>query len=101
MVGCVCWLAGRAPTSLAHRAGNVCVSPLARRQGVAKQLVAAAFQDARLAGVQHLYVHVERENEAAHRLYLDCSFSLEQEESANAARSLNRPRRLLLHRPVL
>ncbi|GAB4818850.1 hypothetical protein N2152v2_005896 [Parachlorella kessleri] len=80
---------------------NVCVAQAARRRGIAKLLISAAAEEAAQRGIHHLYVHVEAANAAAHKLYTEqCGFCLEQEESEGSARALNRPRRLLLWRPV-
>jgi len=70
-------------------------------QGIAKLLIGAAAEEAAQRGIQHLYVHVEAANAAARQLYTEqCGFLLEQEESEGTARALNRPRRLLLWRPL-
>lgn len=64
-------------------------------------LIEAAAAEAARRGVEHLYVHVAADNAAARQLYLEqCGFSVEAEESENVARALNRPRRLLLWRPL-
>ena len=48
-----------------------------------------------------MYVHVVEENHVARALYENkCGFGVEQVENASMARSLNRPRRLLLHRAL-
>jgi len=80
---------------------NVCVSKAARRRGVAAALIKAAESKVIEEGeVTDLYVHVVFENRAAVELYRRCGFEVEQEESESIARSLNRPRRLLLHKRV-
>jgi ribosomal protein S18 acetylase RimI-like enzyme len=48
------------------------------------------------AGVEWLYVHVVHDNEAALKLYLQAGFTVECEETTNAARAAGRDRRLLL-----
>jgi ribosomal protein S18 acetylase RimI-like enzyme len=51
--------------------------------------------------LQHLYVHVVADNIAARRLYEDkLGFEIEKEEKEALARSLNRPRRLLLQKQL-
>lgn len=78
---------------------NVCVSIAARRKGVAAALIKAAENKVIEEGeVTDLYVHVVWDNGAAVELYRGCGFEVEQEESESVARSLNRPRRLLLHK---
>jgi ribosomal protein S18 acetylase RimI-like enzyme len=70
-------------------------------QGIAKMLINAAMEEAARRGVQHMYVHVAADNTAARQLYIEqCGFRVEQEESEGFARALNRPRRLLLWRPL-
>ena len=76
---------------------NVCVARSARRRGVAQALMLHAEQEAIKAGVRHLYVHVVHDNGPAVQLYRQTlGFGLESEESAAFARTLERPRRLLL-----
>lgn len=80
---------------------NVCVLPEVRRQGVAQRVIEQACLYASDMGVEHMYVHVVDENKAAKTLYeKKCGFSIEQIEKASKARSLNRPRRLLLHKTL-
>ncbi|CAI7747874.1 unnamed protein product [Closterium sp. NIES-54] len=76
---------------------NVCVAPAARRLGVAYRLMQSAQDLARSWGVEHLYVHVVKNNDPARLLYLKSGYEVEQEEKANVARSMGRPARLLLH----
>lgn len=76
---------------------NVATWAGARRQGVARRLMAEAAAEAAAAGVQHLYVHVEACNQAAAALYFSQGFDMESEESEGFARAQNRNRRLLLH----
>lgn len=81
---------------------NVCVANAARRRGVAAALIKAAERKVVEEGeVTDLYVHVVCDNNAAVELYRRCGFEVEQEESEAVARSLNRPRRLLLHKNVV
>jgi ribosomal protein S18 acetylase RimI-like enzyme len=71
-------------------------------QGVARTLIDKAAAQAAALGVEHLYVHVEAENEPARKLYMvDCDFQLEQEETEAHARLRSRNRRLLLWKPLL
>lgn len=81
---------------------NVCVLQTMRRMGIAKKLIEDACEVAYSQGVKHMYVHVVGNNTAAKKLYEDkCGFELEQSESATVARTLNRPKRLLLHRLLI
>ena len=50
--------------------------------------------------MQHLYVHVVPDNQAAVKLYLRQGFEVEDEENEGSARRLNRPRRLILHKSL-
>lgn len=64
-------------------------------------LINAAAAEAAQRGVQHLYVHVVADNTAARQLYIEqCGFQVEQQESEGFARTLNRPRRMLLYRSL-
>lgn len=77
---------------------NVCVTPSARRQGVAAALLESAHAMAAAAGVKVLYVHVEEGNASARRLYTSAGFDIESGEPAWLALRLGRPRRLLLRK---
>jgi len=71
-------------------------------QGIASALITAAYQHARSLGFRHLYVHCDVDNPSALQLYRDHSgFHLERHEDSSKARSLNRSRRMLLHKRVL
>jgi ribosomal protein S18 acetylase RimI-like enzyme len=50
------------------------VSPLARRSGVGRALVAAVIERAARAGVRHLVLSSQQEMKPAHRLYEDAGF---------------------------
>ena len=76
---------------------NVCVAPNVRRLGIGERLISDAIRTARRMGVQHLYIHVEKQNEAAVRLYRKAGFEQEQEEGVEVARRMCRPPRYLLH----
>ncbi len=65
-------------------------------QGIAKDLIQHSKHEARNRGISFLYVHVVLANKAARQLYAACNFSVEQQESASFARSLNRPQREIL-----
>ncbi|GIL83451.1 hypothetical protein Vretifemale_12028, partial [Volvox reticuliferus] len=76
---------------------NVCVAPAARRLGVARALLRHVEGVARKLGVEWLYVHVVADNTPAVALYCNTfGFQVEQSELEGFARSLQRPRRLLL-----
>jgi ribosomal protein S18 acetylase RimI-like enzyme len=78
---------------------NVCVLKPLRKRGIAQCLIQGACSFAQELGVSHMYVHVVEDNVAARKLYEDkCRFQVEQKESANVARGLNRPQRLLLYK---
>lgn len=80
---------------------NVCVLRQVRRQGIAHQILEQACSYAYDVGARHMYVHVVEENNAARALYENkCGFTVEQIENASMARSLNRPRRILLHKAL-
>ena len=67
-------------------------------QGIAQKLIQHAKLVAQQRDVAFLYVHVVPSNEPARNLYIACDFSVETQESAAFARSLNRPpREILLH----
>ena len=81
---------------------NVCVSRSARRRGVAQGLMLHAEREAIKAGVRQLYVHVVHDNGPAVQLYRQTlGFELESEESVAFARTLQRPRRLLLTKALI
>ncbi|KXZ43502.1 hypothetical protein GPECTOR_88g445 [Gonium pectorale] len=81
---------------------NVCVAPAARRLGVARALLRAAEAAAAGKGVEQLYVHVVADNAPAVGLYCgSMGFQVEQTESEGFARSLQRPRRLLLAKQLV
>ena len=77
---------------------NVCVSPSARRRGVAAALLSSAHDMAAAAGVEVLYVHVEEDNSSARRLYQSCGYAQESMEPEWLALRMGRPRRLLLRK---
>jgi ribosomal protein S18 acetylase RimI-like enzyme len=54
------------------------VEPDARRRGVAKALLAAAEEQARSSGLQHISLMVTHGNEAARRLYASLGFADER-----------------------
>ena len=70
-------------------------------QGVAAAMIEVACEHASLGGVTDMYVHVAVDNESAAQLYKRrCRFDSEQVETAELARSLNRPKRELLRRSL-
>ena len=75
---------------------NVCVAKHRRRQGIAARLLRLAHRTAAEAGVQFLYVHVEKTNTAAQELYKSEGYVPESEESEWLASKLGRPARSLL-----
>ncbi|KAK9829368.1 hypothetical protein WJX72_005439 [[Myrmecia] bisecta] len=89
--------------SLTGRAyfSDVCVAAAARRRGVAAALIEAACRKAAARGVQYMYTHVHASNIAAVQLYSQrCGFTVEQSEKIAYARAGNRPKQLLLVRPI-
>lgn len=70
-------------------------------QGVASAMIELAHQYAGHMGVAYLYVHAAVDNASAIHLYQNhCGFDIEQAESADIARGLNRPKRILLRKAV-
>lgn len=55
---------------------NLAVAKVARRRGVAKQLVIAALESARAGGARQVYLEVRASNEAAIALYLQMGFQV-------------------------
>jgi len=94
-------LAGARDSGRRAYLSNVGVVPRARRVGVASRMIERASAIARDAhGVDSLYVHVRRDNDAAIALYARAGFVLEAAETAAAASALGRPARALLRRDV-
>ena len=53
------------------------------------------------AGIEHLYVHVATDNQAARQLYQEASgFAVEQTEALHVGRSMQRGQHMLLHKPL-
>ena len=68
---------------LLHRAppatiAKLAVAPESRRRGVGRQLLSAAFEIARLFGLEVLTLQVDEANEAARRLYEAAGFAVSQ-----------------------
>ncbi len=61
-------------------------------------MIREAQGHAHCLGVKHLYVHCDVDNPSAQQLYEHSGFQFEQYEDAAKARSLNRSRRMLLHK---
>ena len=59
-------------------------------------LIEAACNAASEHSVEHVYVHVVKDNEAALQLYTSSGFEVESQEGADAARKRQHGRRLLL-----
>ncbi|XP_057955050.1 GCN5-related N-acetyltransferase 6, chloroplastic-like [Malania oleifera] len=71
---------------------NVCVSKFARRQGIALNMLNLATDIATLAGMKHLFVHVNVDNKPAQELYKKTGF-----KAVNSASSpLPKDQRLLM-----
>ncbi|XP_065851326.1 GCN5-related N-acetyltransferase 6, chloroplastic isoform X1 [Euphorbia lathyris] len=65
----------RGPHSYGYVA-NLCVSKSARRQGIASNMLQFAVESAKFEGVEHLYVHVHRNNRPARELYEKMGFEM-------------------------
>eukprot|EP00798_Chlamydomonas_sp_ICE-L_P027693 gene27693-7335_t len=78
------------------------IAESARKQGVAQKLIKAAEERAAALGVSNLYVHVVHSNTPAVNLYQSSTlgFKVEAEESESTAKALQRPRRLILTKPI-
>ncbi|CAA6664660.1 unnamed protein product [Spirodela intermedia] len=53
---------------------NLCVAKCARRQGIASNMLCLAIEAAKSDGVDQIFVHVDRENAAAQKLYAKLGF---------------------------
>jgi [ribosomal protein S18]-alanine N-acetyltransferase len=53
---------------------SIAVAPTFRRQGIARQLLAAGLRELRQRGIDRCYLEVRAANLAAQRLYQDCDF---------------------------
>ncbi|XP_042379314.1 uncharacterized protein LOC121971884 isoform X1 [Zingiber officinale] len=57
---------------------NLCVAKNARREGIATNLLSLAVDAAKLHGINQIYVHVNKDNIAARRLYDQIGFQMVQ-----------------------
>ncbi|CAN1147955.1 hypothetical protein LINPERHAP2_LOCUS16174 [Linum perenne] len=60
---------------------NLVVSKSARRQGIASNMMQFAIETASSSGVKHLYIHVDRSNKLAQKLYEKIGFKIMEEAS--------------------
>lgn len=80
---------------------NLAVSPFYRRQGIARKLLSSCEPAARAWGFREIYLHVLEDNDRARKLYTSSGYRLHRVESNLFGAWLNRPRRLLLHKPLM
>lgn len=55
---------------------NLCVSKVARRKGIASNMLSFAIESAKLKGVQQIFVHVHKDNTPAQELYQKIGFQI-------------------------
>ncbi|KAL8128537.1 hypothetical protein V2J09_017692 [Rumex salicifolius] len=60
---------------------NLCVTKLARRKGIATNMLLFAVESAKLNGVDEVFVHVYRDNTAARQLYQKIGFKIVEDAS--------------------
>ncbi|XP_058108593.1 GCN5-related N-acetyltransferase 6, chloroplastic isoform X2 [Magnolia sinica] len=75
-----------------HRYGyvsNLCIRKSARRQGIASNMMRLAVQVAKSAGVEEVFVHVERKNMAAQQLYSKIGFQMVEMDMAHSSEDQN------------
>lgn len=79
---------------------NLAVSQRYRRQGIARKLILSCEPAARDWGFREIYLHVLEDNERARQLYSSSGYRLYRVEPSLGSLLFNRPRRLLLHKPL-
>lgn len=77
-----CCSVNRTPPSRYGYIANLCVAKLARRQGIASNMMSFAVENAKSNGVSQVYVHVDRNNRPGQLLYQKMGF--EMVETANS-----------------
>ncbi|MEM8604378.1 MAG: GNAT family N-acetyltransferase [Cyanobacteria bacterium P01_H01_bin.121] len=77
---------------------NLAVCPAARRQGIARHLLATCEQTARNWGFREIYLHVLEDNTDAQRLYTQADYRLLHTDAGWETVVLGRPRRLFMHK---
>ncbi|KAL5728604.1 N-terminal methionine N(alpha)-acetyltransferase NatE [Ranunculus cassubicifolius] len=68
---------------------NLCVSKHARRKGIASNMLRFAIQSAKLKGIEHIYVHVHKENTRALDLYKKMGFEIVEMDTPNLSSDEN------------
>ncbi|KAJ9168041.1 hypothetical protein P3X46_019616 [Hevea brasiliensis] len=71
----------RGPSTYGYVA-NLCVAKSARRQGIASNMLHFAVESAKSNGVEHVYVHVHRNNTPAQELYEKMGFEIVEAASS-------------------
>ncbi len=79
---------------------NLAVRENARRQGVARHLLAACEETAHTWGFRELYLHVMEDNVSARRLYRQAGYQIQYAETTLLSLLGARPRRLLLRKSL-
>ncbi len=79
---------------------NLAISPLYRRQGIAKQLLLKCEKVAREWNCESLYLHVLEDNLAAKQLYLTHGYRWQRVENNLRSWLFKKPRRLLLAKKI-
>jgi GNAT superfamily N-acetyltransferase len=80
---------------------NLAVRLECRRQGIARQLLAACERVVLEWGFQDIYLHVLESNEQAKQLYLKAGYEVQQIDSDWNYWLFRQPRRLLLHKRLV
>lgn len=63
---------------------NLCVSKHARRKGIASNMLRFAIQSAKQKGIEHIFVHVHKENTRALDLYTKMGFEFMEMDTLNS-----------------
>jgi ribosomal protein S18 acetylase RimI-like enzyme len=79
---------------------NLAVGLPHRRQGIARKLLLSCEPAALDWGFREIYLHVLEDNAQARQLYSSIGYRLYRTESGLESWLFNRPRRLLLHKPL-
>ncbi|ERN11254.1 uncharacterized protein LOC18439446 isoform X1 [Amborella trichopoda] len=68
---------------------NLCVAKFARRQGIASNMLYLAIDAAKASGVDQIFVHVDKDNKPAQKLYEKIGFQMVEEEFPNLSMERN------------
>jgi len=79
---------------------NLAVLPQWRRQGIAKQLLAATEPIARQWGFSHMFIHVLAKNHSACQLYFQANYELFHQDTSWLGRLYYNSNRLLLRKSL-